>query len=90
MERRTVVYSGRVQGVGFRYTTVSIARRYSVSGYVKNLRDGSVVVLAEGAGSELDRFFDELQDVMRRYIQGTQLEKSSATGQFDGFEVQFD
>jgi acylphosphatase len=89
MERRRVIYAGRVQGVGFRYTTVSIARRYPVVGYVENLRDGRVVVLAEGKGLELDRFLADLERTMGGYIREKQSETGPATGQFQGFQVQF-
>jgi acylphosphatase len=90
MERRKVVYAGRVQGVGFRYTTASIARRYPVTGYVQNLRDGRVVVLAEGEGSDLDRFFADLEGTMCSYIREKQSETGTGTKQFQGFQVQFE
>ena len=54
MERRQVRYSGHVQGVGFRYTAVSISRRHTVTGFVQNLSDGSVVLVAEGQAKSLD------------------------------------
>ena len=44
---------GMVQGVGFRYSTVNQARRGNLTGYVRNLNDGSVEVLAEGSITEL-------------------------------------
>ena len=90
MERRRVVYAGRVQGVGFRYTTVSIARRYPVTGTVQNLRDGRVVVLAEGSASDLERFLSDLEGTMRSYIQEKQAETAPASGQFHGFQVKFE
>ena len=54
--RRRVHFSGRVQGVGFRYTCQSIARGFDVGGYVRNLPDGRVEPLAEGEPGELDNF----------------------------------
>ena len=56
LQRRQVLYSGHVQGVGFRYTTRSAARNYEVTGYVRNLPDGNVEVVAEGSADQLDRF----------------------------------
>jgi len=47
-ERRTIHFSGRVQGVGFRYTARSVALQYDVHGYIRNLADGRVEVVAEG------------------------------------------
>ena len=50
-ERRRVVFSGRVQGVGFRFTCQSLARGFDVAGYVRNLADGRVELVAEGEPS---------------------------------------
>src|SRR5688572_25939207 len=61
-KRSTVLYSGRVQGVGFRYTTRSIARKYQVSGFVRNLPDGRVELVAEGAAHELEAFLGEVRE----------------------------
>ena len=89
MERRRVHFSGNVQGVGFRYTTVSVARRHAVAGYVQNLSDGRVVVVAEGAGDELDRFLKDLGETMQDYIRGTQTESGPPIGEFQSFQVRF-
>ncbi len=53
---RRVIYRGRVQGMGFRATTSRIASGFHVTGYVKNLDDGSVEVVAAGDAAEVDRF----------------------------------
>jgi len=58
MKRVTVLYSGRVQGVGFRYTVRQLARGYDVVGTVRNLSDGRVELVAEGAKAELDAFLE--------------------------------
>jgi acylphosphatase len=89
MERRRVLYSGHVQGVGFRYSTVSVARRYPVTGFVQNLPDGRVVVVAEGEATALDRFLSDLNDTMGGYIQNAHTETHAATGEFRGFQLQF-
>lgn len=60
MCRKRVIFSGRVQGVGFRYTTQSIARRYPVSGFVRNLSDGTVELEAQGDGRSVDDFLAEI------------------------------
>jgi len=87
--RRTVVYVGTVQGVGFRYTTERVARRFAVSGYVKNLPDGRVEMVAEGDSAELGRFMVALEDAMSGYIQDRQMDERPGTGEFLGFTIRF-
>ena len=67
-ERRRVYYSGRVQGVGFRFTCQHVARGFDVAGYVRNLPDGRVELVAEGDPAEIDAFLKAIQDAMGRYI----------------------
>lgn len=88
-ERWEVVYDGHVQGVGFRYTTRWIAARFDVTGYVKNLPDGRVRLVVEGEPAELERMLAAIQDALGRYIHRTTRDTGPASGQFDGFDVQF-
>jgi len=89
IERREVFYSGDVQGVGFRYTTRSLAGRFAVSGFVRNLPDGRVELVAEGAAGEVRRFLDAIRKTMRAYIRRAVEKEGPATGEFDGFEIRF-
>lgn len=59
-ERRRIIYSGRVQGVGFRFTAHRLAQPFPVTGFVKNLHDGTVHLEAQGKPSDLDAFLDRL------------------------------
>jgi acylphosphatase len=86
-ERREVFYSGRVQGVGFRYRTKQIAQGYAVAGFVRNLPDRRVHLVAEGPPEQLNQFLAELADVMADYIRDTQLNSYSATGEFASFQI---
>lgn len=86
-KRRHVYYSGRVQGVGFRFTTHAVAARFDVVGYVQNLPDGRVLVVAEGEAAELDRFFDALENEMARYIRGRHIEDRNPSGEFERFDI---
>lgn len=85
--RREILFSGRVQGVGFRYTTRQIASRFDVRGYVRNLHDGRVQLVVEGRPEELDRFQASIAAAMDRYIQHTETAILPATGEFEEFEV---
>src|SRR5258706_14281230 len=57
-----VLYSGRVQGVGFRYTVKSVASGFELTGAVRNLPDGRVELFAEGAGDELQVFAQSIRE----------------------------
>lgn len=67
-ERRHVWYSGRVQGVGFRYTCRSLAREFRVVGWVRNLPDGRVELVAEAELAELETFLAAVQEEMSPLI----------------------
>ncbi len=66
--RQRVVFEGRVQGVGFRYTTASIARRYPVVGFVKNLPDGTVELVAEADSVILAAFLAHVSSEFDHHI----------------------
>lgn len=86
-ERRKSLYTGRVQGVGFRYTTRQIAERYQVTGYVQNLPDGSVRLVSEGETGELKRFLDAVESELDRYISHVDMHSEPATGEFADFDI---
>ena len=91
MKRKALVnYQGRVQGVGFRFTTYELAKRYQVSGYVKNLLDSSVELVAEGEESELQKFFDSiLKSPVGRFIQHHTIDWQEADSTFSDFQIRF-
>ena len=60
MTAKRVIFEGRVQGVGFRYTVKDLARGFEVRGWVKNLPDGSVELQVMGEADELDAFIREI------------------------------
>jgi acylphosphatase len=84
---RMVHYSGTVQGVGFRATAADIARGFPLTGWVKNLADGRVQLLAEGDEETVEKFLDAIRDHWRGNIKNVQTEKQTATGTFKSFEV---
>jgi acylphosphatase len=88
-EQREVYYSGTVQGVGFRYTVRGVASSFDVTGFVKNLPDGRVQLVAEGHPAEVQRFLDAVEAEMGRYVTRSQQQVAAATGRFDGFRIRF-
>jgi len=88
MQRVTVFYSGRVQGVGFRVTARSLARGYDVTGIVRNLPDGRVELVAEGARSELEAFLAGIDESeLSGFIMRRQVAWEAAQGRFRGFAI---
>merc|ERR1711916_282410 len=60
--RATVHYSGRVQGVGFRYAVKTLATGFDATGTVRNLPDGRVELVLEGERDELEAFIEAVHD----------------------------
>ncbi len=84
------LFSGRVQGVGFRFTVCRIAEKYSVTGFVRNLSNGDVELVAEGPETDLSGFiYDIRNSQLKRYIVQDRVTWTTATGEFDRFGVSF-
>ena len=88
LKRATVVYTGKVQGVGFRYTAREIACGYDVTGYVRNLVDGRVELVAEGIDDEVRAFVEAIRaSQLGSHIRNADVNWSAATEEFRGFEI---
>lgn len=87
--RRTCHYSGRVQGVGFRYTVEAIARRLPVTGYVRNLADGRVELVVEGAADAVTPFLDAVARAMKANVTRVECTESPASSAFTDFRIAF-
>ena len=87
--RTEVHYLGQVQGVGFRQKTFAIASDYRVGGYVTNLSDGRVLVVAEGVADEVASFLAEVEASLKRFIDGASVRQAAATGEFQSFEIKY-
>ena len=82
-----VFFSGRVQGVGFRYSTLQVAKEFEVAGFVRNLADGRVQLEAEGSAGEVSRFVAAVEEKMHGYIRKTERAGTTRTPQFSGFTI---
>jgi len=90
MEKRIhTFYSGRVQGVGFRFTAVEIARRLGISGWVKNLDDGRVELVGEANEERLEIFLAEINRYFSNYIHNVDVNWQDATNEFKDFIIEF-
>ena len=83
-----IVYSGNVQGVGFRYTVKTVATGFELSGTVRNLMDGRVELVAEGLKDELKAFQQAIRESgLEGFIRDEQVAWSEPQNQFRGFEI---
>jgi acylphosphatase len=84
----TVLYSGHVQGVGFRYTAKTVATGFEVTGTVRNLSDGRVELIAEGSREELEAFRAEVREAgLAGFIRDEKVDWADAKNEFRGFEI---
>jgi acylphosphatase len=86
MVGKRVLYSGRVQGVGFRATARALAARFPVAGYVRNLRSGQVELVAEGDAQAVDSFLAALAEQFADYITSANVQDTAPQG-YSGFSV---
>jgi acylphosphatase len=83
-----VLYSGHVQGVGFRYTAKTVATGFEVTGTIRNLSDGRVELVAEGSPEELAAFRAALHDAgLAGFIRDEKVDWADANNEFRGFEI---
>ena len=83
-----IFYSGRVQGVGFRYTTKNVAMGYEVTGTVRNLTDGRVELVAEGLRDELEAFQQGIRESgLGGFISNEETKWEDPKGEFRGFGI---
>jgi len=87
VHHETVFFSGRVQGVGFRYTTMEVARGFEVTGSVMNLADGRVQLEAEGRAEEVAAFIAAVADRMHGHIRKTERTGAVRPAQFRDFAI---
>jgi acylphosphatase len=88
-EQRIVVFSGMVQGVGFRYTACRVAGGFDVTGTVRNLPDARVECVVEGDAAEIDAFLESLGQRMSEYIRGRTQQTAPYTGKYATFTVAY-
>jgi acetyl esterase/lipase/acylphosphatase len=86
---RHVIFTGKVQGVGFRNRTLTIAGRYPVTGFVQNLADGTVEMLAQGKAKDIDNFIRDIQNAFSSNIKEIKIDQAEYNGKYKDFQITY-
>ena len=89
MVQAHIIFSGTVQGVGFRFTVQRHAQRLGLKGWVKNLPDGTVEILVEGLNETIDEFCQNIEDDFEGYIQDRDIHTKPAESKFAHFQIKY-
>lgn len=83
----SITFRGRVQGVGFRFTTRRVAQSHAVCGWVRNEPDGSVRCDVTGDRAEIERFLESIEAAMPGHVHDRQITWTTLAAPFDEFEI---
>ena len=86
---RLVTFSGRVQGVGFRFTAQRIACRYGIRGYVRNLPDGNVEMLAQESGENVAEMLRDISGTFKANLRDTRIESVTVNPKYKDFRITY-
>ena len=86
---KQIIFKGRVQGVGFRYTTHRVASRYDLTGFVRNLSDGSVEALLQGTAANIQACLNDLKDTFGGYLRDINTTDQPVNPQYHDFRITY-
>jgi len=86
---KQIIFTGYVQGVGFRFTSQRIANRYRLSGWVRNLPNGNVEMHIQGPEESIQNCIRDIQEAFGGYIQETKTENVPPDPKIKSFQVAF-
>jgi len=89
MIARHVIFIGRVQGVGFRFTTHRMASRHQLAGFVRNMPDGTVEMLAQGSAQDIDDCIQDIKDYFGDYLRETRIQEIPPDPKYKDFRITF-
>jgi len=89
MIARQIIFEGRVQGVGFRYTCRELAKGFDLVGFAKNLPDGTVQLVLQGDSDEIEEYLDEIVDesALSHHIKGHLVTSLEVDPELSGFQI---
>jgi acylphosphatase len=89
MVARQIIFIGRVQGVGFRFTAHRMAQRHQLTGLVRNLPDGTVEMLAQGPVQDINDCIGDINDYFGDYIRETRTQEIPTDPKYKDFRITF-
>ena len=89
MTAKRIIFAGRVQGVGFRFTARRAADRRQLTGYVRNMPDGTVEMLAQGRPEDIDDCIQDLKEYFAGYLKETRIEEIPPNPKHTDFQITF-
>jgi acylphosphatase len=84
-----IIFTGQVQGVGFRFTTFNITKRHRITGFVRNLPDGTVEMFAQGPPIAVNDCVRDIEEEFSGYIRETKIEEIPPNPQYKEFKITF-
>jgi acylphosphatase len=89
MVAKHIIFMGRVQGVGFRFTAHRMASRHQLTGFVRNLRDGTVEMLAQGPAEDIEDCVLDIKEAMAGYVRETVIDDIPPDSKYTDFRITF-
>jgi len=89
MAARHVIFIGRVQGVGFRFTALRMAQRHQLTGFVRNLPDGTVEMLTQGSARDIDDCIQDIKEYFGDYLRDTRIQEIPTDPRYKDFRITF-
>ena len=84
-----IIFTGRVQGIGFRFTAFNIANRCQLTGVVRNLPDGSVEMLTQGNPDDIADCIRNINESFSGCIKETKIEEAPLNPKYKDFKITF-
>ncbi|MFH1622105.1 MAG: acylphosphatase [Candidatus Omnitrophota bacterium] len=84
-----IIYKGRIQGIGFRFTVERVALNYGVVGWVKNLDNGDVEIVAQADEETIKSFLNTVRGYFLKYIADEIIKTTELTNQLNDFQIRF-
>ena len=89
MFAKHIIFIGRVQGVGFRFTAHGAASRHQLTGFVRNVWDGTVEMLAQGRSEDIDDCIQDIKEYFAGYLKETKIEEIPPDPKYTDFKITF-